>query len=80
MPPSSLSAPRCFTFKARDVEEIGQAFELLSAFLGVGVAWVLFALALLASGHNSTVAGTLDRSDRDGGLFKHSFATVGAAP
>lgn len=42
-----------------DVAEIGQAFELLSPLLGLGVASVLFAIALLASGVNSTVTATL---------------------
>jgi manganese transport protein len=42
-----------------DVTEIGQAFQLLSPLLGAGAASVLFAVALLASGQNSTVTGTL---------------------
>ncbi len=42
-----------------DVAEIGQAFRLLSPLLGVGIASVLFAIALLASGINSTVTATL---------------------
>ncbi|RXT44899.1 Nramp family divalent metal transporter [Bradyrhizobium betae] len=42
-----------------DVAEIGQAFELLSPLLGLGVASTLFAIALLASGLNSTVTATL---------------------
>jgi manganese transport protein len=42
-----------------DVAEIGQAFELLSPLLGLGVASTLFAVALLASGLNSTVTATL---------------------
>src|SRR5690606_11985944 len=41
------------------VAEVGQAFELLSPLLGVGIASVLFAVALLASGLNSTVTATL---------------------
>ncbi|MFG1465811.1 Nramp family divalent metal transporter, partial [Xanthobacter sp. DSM 24535] len=43
----------------QDVAEIGQAFELLSPLLGLGIASVLFAVALLASGLNSTVTATL---------------------
>ena len=43
----------------QDVAEIGQAFELLSPLLGLGIASVLFAVALLASGVNSTVTATL---------------------
>ena len=42
-----------------DVAEIGQAFRLLSPLLGLGVASILFAVALLASGVNSTVTATL---------------------
>ncbi len=42
-----------------DVAEIGQAYELLSPMLGVGIASTLFAVALLASGVNSTVTATL---------------------
>lgn len=43
----------------RDVAEIQDAYRLLSPTLGVGVASTLFALALLASGQNSTLTGTL---------------------
>lgn len=42
-----------------DVQGIEQAYELLSPLLGVPVASGLFALALLASGQNSTLTGTL---------------------
>jgi len=42
-----------------DIAEIGQAHELLSPMLGLGIASTLFALALLASGLNSTVTATL---------------------
>jgi len=42
-----------------DVEEIGQAYHLLSPMLGVGAASLVFAVALLASGLNSTVTATL---------------------
>ena len=42
-----------------DVAEIGQAHQLLSPLLGAGIASTLFALALLASGLNSTVTATL---------------------
>ncbi len=43
----------------QDVAEIGQAFELLSPLLGLSIASILFAIALLASGLNSTVTATL---------------------
>ncbi len=42
-----------------DVQEIEQAYALLSPLLGVGIASTLFAVALLASGVNSTVTATL---------------------
>jgi manganese transport protein len=42
-----------------DVQEIEQAYELLAPMLGVGAASTLFAVALLASGINSTVTATL---------------------
>ncbi|SAL76407.1 manganese transport protein MntH [Caballeronia peredens] len=42
-----------------DVAEIGDAFRLLSPLLGLGIASTLFAVALLASGLNSTVTATL---------------------
>ncbi|WP_295933164.1 Nramp family divalent metal transporter [uncultured Xanthomonas sp.] len=42
-----------------DVQEIQQAHELLAPMLGVGLASTLFAVALLASGINSTVTATL---------------------
>lgn len=43
----------------QDVAEIGQAFQLLAPLLGLGAASILFAIALLASGLNSTVTATL---------------------
>jgi manganese transport protein len=42
-----------------DVAEIGHAYQLLSPLLGLGIASTLFAVALLASGLNSTVTATL---------------------
>lgn len=42
-----------------EVAEIGDAYQLLSPLLGVSVASTLFAVALLASGQNSTLTGTL---------------------
>src|SRR5512134_1105424 len=41
------------------VAEIQDAYQLLTPLLGVGAASVVFALALLASGQNSTITGTL---------------------
>ena len=43
----------------RDVAEIQDAYKLLSPLLGVGGASIIFAVALLASGQNSTLTGTL---------------------
>jgi manganese transport protein len=42
-----------------DVEEIEHAYQLLSPVLGIGLASTMFAVALLASGLNSTVTATL---------------------
>ena len=42
-----------------EVAEIGQAYELLTPLLGVTGASTVFAIALLASGQNSTLTGTL---------------------
>jgi manganese transport protein len=43
----------------QDVAAIQDAYKLLSPLLGVGFASVVFAIALLASGQNSTLTGTL---------------------
>jgi manganese transport protein len=43
----------------QDVGEIQHAYKLLKPVLGVGAASALFAIALLASGQNSTLTGTL---------------------
>ena len=42
-----------------DVADIAEAHRLLAPMLGVGAASTVFAVALLASGQNSTVTGTL---------------------
>jgi manganese transport protein len=42
-----------------DVVEIQQAYELLTPMLGASIASTLFAVALLASGQNSTITATL---------------------
>jgi manganese transport protein len=55
-----ILAAAAFHFKGNtDVAEIDQAYQLLSPVLGVTGASVLFAVALLASGQNSTITGTL---------------------
>jgi len=43
----------------KDVADIQDAYTLLSPLLGVGFAGALFAVALIASGQNSTLTGTL---------------------
>jgi manganese transport protein len=43
----------------QDVAEIQDAYKLLSPLLGTGLASILFGVALLASGQNSTLTGTL---------------------
>lgn len=48
-----------FHGRGQNVAEIQEAYKLLSPTLGVPVASTLFALALLASGQNSTLTGTL---------------------
>jgi manganese transport protein len=42
-----------------DVADIQSAYKLLSPLLGAGAGSIVFALALLASGQNSTLTGTL---------------------
>jgi manganese transport protein len=54
-----VSAATFYTRGEHKVEEIENAYQMLSPMLGVGVASTLFALALLASGQNSTLTGTL---------------------
>jgi manganese transport protein len=43
----------------REVADIGDAYRLLTPLLGTTLASTLFAVALLASGQNSTITGTL---------------------
>jgi len=54
-----LAAAVFFTTGHQDVAEIGDAYKLLAPLLGVGGASILFAVALLASGQNSTITATL---------------------
>ncbi len=42
-----------------DVEDIGEAYKLLSGSLGAKAGSILFGVALLAAGQNSTITGTL---------------------
>jgi manganese transport protein len=54
-----LASATFHTTGHQDVAEIQDAYKLLAPLLGTGVASVLFAVALLASGQNSTLTGTL---------------------
>lgn len=54
-----VAAATFYTHGRNDVAEIQDAYKLLSPLLGVTGASTLFALALLASGQNSTLTGTL---------------------
>lgn len=54
-----LSAATFHFSNHQDVAEIQDAYKLLSPVLGFAPASVLFAVALLASGQNSTLTGTL---------------------
>jgi manganese transport protein len=54
-----LAAAAFHTHGFHDVAEISSAYKLLSPVLGVSLASTIFACALLASGQNSTLTGTL---------------------
>jgi len=54
-----VSAATFHTTGQNEVAEIQDAHKLLSPTLGVGIASAVFAIALLASGQNSTLTGTL---------------------
>ncbi len=55
-----ILAASAFHFSGHsDVSDISTAYELLTPLLGTAVASFVFALALLASGQNSTLTGTL---------------------
>jgi len=54
-----LGAAAFHTRGLHDVAEISDAYKLLSPVLGVSLASTVFACALLASGQNSTLTGTL---------------------
>jgi manganese transport protein len=54
-----VAAATFYTRGRSDVAEIQEAYKLLTPLLGVSGASTLFALALLASGQNSTLTGTL---------------------
>ena len=59
----------------QDVEELQEAYKLLSPTLGAGLASTLFAVALLASGQSSTITGTLA-----GQIVMEGFLNIRIAP
>lgn len=66
------------TFYSRGMHEIAEiqdAYHLLSPLLGADASSTLFALALLASGHNSTITGTLA-----GQVVMEGFVDIKLAP
>lgn len=54
-----VSAATFHTSGHKNVADITDAYQLLSPILGTSLASILFAVALLASGQNSTLTGTL---------------------
>jgi manganese transport protein len=54
-----VSAATFYGTRYANVADIGDAYNLLSPVLGVSLASTVFAFALLASGQNSTLTGTL---------------------
>lgn len=70
-----VSAATFFSRGMGNVAEIQDAYHLLSPLLGTSAASTLFALALLASGHNSTITGTLA-----GQVVMEGFVDIHLAP
>ena len=70
-----VSAATFFTRGMGNIAEIQDAYRLLSPLLGSSVASGVFALALLASGHNSTITGTLA-----GQVVMEGFVDIHLAP
>ena len=58
-----------------DVADIADAYQLLSPLLGTTLASTLFAVALLCSGQNATLTGTLA-----GQIVMEGFSTSASAP
>jgi manganese transport protein len=54
-----MAAATFHTSGHAEVAEIGDAYQLLTPLLGTGVASIAFAVALLCSGQNATLTGTL---------------------
>ena len=70
-----LAAATFYRAGRTDVAEIQDAFKLLTPMLGVAGAGTLFAVALLASGQNSTLTGTLA-----GQIIMEGFVHIRIAP
>jgi manganese transport protein len=70
-----LAASTFYRAGRTDVAEIQDAYKLLTPMLGVAGAGTLFALALLASGQNSTLTGTLA-----GQVIMEGFVHIKIAP
>jgi manganese transport protein len=70
-----LAAATFHDARVTEVADIGQAHELLAPTLGAPAAGILFAVALLASGQNSTLTATLA-----GQIVMEGFLRVRLAP
>jgi len=70
-----MAAGAFFKHGMRQMAEIQQAYHTLSPLLGIPLASLLFALALLASGQNSTLTGTLA-----GQVVMEGFLNIRLAP
>jgi manganese transport protein len=70
-----ILAAAAFHTVGRQVAEIQEAYHLLGPMLGVGAASILFGVALLASGMNSTLTGTLA-----GQIVMEGFLNIRLAP
>ena len=70
-----LAAATFYRAVRTDIAEIQDAYKLLTPMLGVAGAGTLFAVALLASGQNSTLTGTLA-----GQVIMEGFVHIRIAP
>ena len=70
-----LASATFHTSGHQDVAEIQDAYKLLAPLLGTGAASLLFAVALLASGQNSTLTGTLA-----GQIVMEGFLNIRVSP
>jgi manganese transport protein len=70
-----MAAGTFFRYGRNEVTEIQQAYYTLAPLLGTQIASVLFAVALLCSGQNSTLTGTLA-----GQVVMEGFLSIRLAP